>query len=84
VLSRCYRAIFGPPRRAILALLWRLMALFRVGDHVALADRPNERLTITDIVDDDPAGATYLVAKDAGETATFAEGVLIRYGSSVG
>jgi hypothetical protein len=59
------------------------MALFRVGDHVALAERTDERLTITDIVDDDDAGATYLVANDEGETVTLAEGILIRFGSSV-
>jgi hypothetical protein len=59
------------------------MALFRVGDHVAVAKRAGERLTIADVVDDDPAGATYLVANDAGETATLAEGILIRYASNV-
>jgi len=60
-----------------------LMALFRVGDHVALADRADERLRITEIVDDNPAGATYLVVDDEGATVTLAEAILIRYGSSV-
>jgi hypothetical protein len=56
----------------------RAMALFRVGDRVASVERPDDAGTITAIVADQPAGATYRVGWDDGSVGEITEAVLLR------
>ena len=55
------------------------VALFRRGDRVAHHAYPATGGTITEVVNDPPAGAVYQVRWDDGWTRQVEEGVLVRY-----